>query len=93
MSATKLYIILFVIADIRENKVFIKGINYILLSQNKYDYSIKLGDIASITNGTNDVQDAVTENKKGLYPFYDRSEHVKYLDSYYIDDEAIESVK
>lgn len=89
MSSTKLYIILFVIADIRENKVFIKGINYILLSQNKYDYSIKLGEIASITNGTNDVQDAVTENKKGLYPFYDRSEHVKYLDSYYIDDEAI----
>ena len=38
-----------------------------------------MGDIVTITNGNSNVQDAVTQSKDGLYPFFDRSEDIKYL--------------
>ena len=37
-----------------------------------------MGDIVTITNGNSNVQDAVTQSKDGLYPFFDRSEDIKY---------------
>ena len=49
----------------------------------------RLGDIATITNGDSNVQDAVTEPKEGMYPFFDRSEDVKYLPTFLFDKEAI----
>ena len=49
----------------------------------------RMGDIASITNGNSNVQDAVTQSKDGLYPFFDRSEDIKYLPTFLFDKEAI----
>ena len=49
----------------------------------------RMGDIASITNGDSNVQDAVTESNDGLYPFFDRSEDIKYLSTFLFDKEAI----
>lgn len=49
----------------------------------------RLGDIATITNGDSNVQDAVSEPKEGMYPFFDRSEDVKYLPTFLFDKEAI----
>ena len=49
----------------------------------------RMGDIASITNGDSNVQDAVTQSKDGLYPFFDRSEDIKYLPTFLFDKEAI----
>ena len=49
----------------------------------------RMGDIVTITNGNNNVQDAVTQSKDGLYPFFDRSEDIKYLPTFLFDKEAI----
>ena len=49
----------------------------------------RMGDIATITNGDSNVQDAITESKDGLYPFFDRSEDIKYLPTFLFDKEAI----
>lgn len=49
----------------------------------------RMGDIVSITNGDSNVQDAVTESNDGLYPFFDRSEDIKYLSTFLFDKEAI----
>ena len=49
----------------------------------------KLGNVAKITNGNSDVQDAIEIYESGLYPFYDRSDVIKYLNTYYLDKEAI----
>ena len=49
----------------------------------------RMGDIATITNGNSNVQDAFTEAKDGLYPFFDRSEDIKYLPTFLFDKEAI----
>ena len=49
----------------------------------------KLGELAEINNGDSDVQDAVLESRQNLYPFFDRSDEVKYLPNYLYDDEAI----
>ena len=49
----------------------------------------RLGDIATITNGNRNVQDAITEYKDDLYPFFDRSEEIKYLPTFLFDKEAI----
>ena len=49
----------------------------------------RMGDIATITNGNSNVQDAITEAKDGLYPFFDRSEDIKYLPIFLFDKEAI----
>ena len=49
----------------------------------------RLGDIATITNGNSNVQDAITEYEDDLYPFFDRSEEIKYLPTFLFDKEAI----
>lgn len=49
----------------------------------------RMDDIVTITNGNSNVQDAVTESKDGLYPFFDRSEDIKYLPTFLFDKEAI----
>ncbi len=51
--------------------------------------SVKLGCIAKITNGSGDVQDAICEYKEGLFPFFDRSDNVKFFKDYSFDEEAI----
>ena len=50
---------------------------------------IHLGELASITNGNADVQDAIDNYEAGLYPFFDRSEQIKYLSRFYLDKAAI----
>ena len=49
----------------------------------------RMGDIVTITNGNSNVQDAVTQPKDGWYPFFDRSEDIKYLPIFLFDKEAI----
>ena len=49
----------------------------------------KLGEVAEITNGNSDVQDASVEYYEGAIPFFDRSEEIKYLDQYLFDEEAL----
>ena len=49
----------------------------------------RMGDIVTITNGNGNVQDAVIQSKDGLYPFFDRSEDIKYLPTFLFDKEAI----
>ena len=49
----------------------------------------RMGDIVTITNGNSNVQDAFTQSKNGLYPFFDRSEDIKYLPTFLFDKEAI----
>lgn len=51
--------------------------------------SINLGDIAHITNGSGDVQDAKVECIKDWFPFFDRSEELKWFPTYSFDKEAI----
>ena len=77
-----------------QNKVFdklqslIKGISSrIFASIQGIEY--RMGDIVTITNGNSNVQDAVTQSKDGLYPFFDRSEDIKYLPTFLFDKEAI----
>ena len=78
-----------------QNKI-IEDLRLLILGVNKrlfYNYNsteyVQLGEIATITNGANDVQDANLEYTDGLYPFYDRSETIKFLDTYFLDKEAI----
>ena len=49
----------------------------------------RMGDIVTITNGNSNVQDAVIQSKDGLYPFFDRSDDIKYLPTFLFDKEAI----
>ena len=49
----------------------------------------RMGDIVTITNGNSNVQDAVTLPKDGWYPFFGRSEDIKYLPTFLFDKEAI----
>ena len=66
----------------------IKGISSrIFASIQGFEY--RMGDIVTITNGNSNVQDAVTLSKDGLYPFFDRSEDIKYLPTFLFDKEAI----
>lgn len=51
--------------------------------------TIRLGELASVTNGNADVQDATDIYEAGLYPFFDRSEQIKYLNNFYLDKAAI----
>lgn len=48
--------------------------------------NVKLGDLSCVTNGKGDVQDALSEGK---YPFFDRSNVIKYVDEYLFEGEAI----
>ena len=66
----------------------IKGLNnkiFATIQGGKY----KLGDIATITNGNSNVQDASTKYKEGLYPFFDRSDDTKFLPTFLFNKEAI----
>ena len=51
--------------------------------------SMLLGDVAHISNGCGDVQDADPIKREGWYPFFDRSEEQKWFPTYSIDKEAI----
>ncbi len=51
--------------------------------------NICLGNIAHITNGSGDVQDANAECIKNWFPFFDRSEELKWFPTYSFDKEAI----
>lgn len=69
-------------------QTLIKGISSrIFASIQGIEY--RMGDIVTITNGNSNVQDAVTLSKDGLYPFFDRSEDIKYLPTFLFDKEAI----
>ena len=52
-------------------------------------HTIRLGKIAHITNGAGDVQDANTEHQEDWYPFFDRSEELKWFPTYSFDKEAV----
>ena len=66
----------------------IKGISSrIFASIQGFEY--RMGDIVTITNGNSNVQDAVTQSNDDLYPFFDRSEDIKYLPTFLFDKEAI----
>ena len=67
----------------------IKGLCSSLFDENKYDSFVRLGDISEITNGNSDVQDALLSYSDGMYPFFDRSEDIKFLPEYLLDKEAI----
>lgn len=66
----------------------IKGLRELLFKP-LLSYFVKLGNIAQITNGSGDVQDAVSDYQNGLYPFFDRSDEMKYFRDYSFDAEAI----
>ena len=77
-----------IIAHIFHLLSLISGISSIIFASiqgSKY----RLGEIAQITNGDSNVQDAVTEPQNSLYPFFDRSEDIKYLPTFLFDKEAI----
>ena len=46
----------------------------------------KIGEIASITTGSQNTQD---KNDKGIYPFYVRSQKVEHIDNYVFDTEGV----
>ena len=48
-----------------------------------------MGNIAHISNGNSDVKDASMVNDGRMYPFFDRSDEIKYLPEYLFDKEAI----
>lgn len=48
-----------------------------------------MGNISKISNGNSDVKDAYMFNNGELYPFFDRSDEIKYLPEYLFDKEAI----
>ena len=52
-------------------------------------HTIRLGKIAHITNGAGDVQDANTEHQEDWYPFFDRSEELKWFPTYSFDKETV----
>ena len=66
----------------------IKGLRELLFKPLLSNF-VKLGNIAKITNGSGDVQDAVSDYQNGLYPFFDRSDDVKYFRDYSFNAEAI----
>ena len=66
----------------------IKGISSKIFATIK-GFEYRMGDIATITNGNSNVQDAIADVKEGLYPFFDRSEDIKYLPTFLFDKEAI----
>ena len=60
-----------------------------MFQQAKYDHFVSLGDISQISNGNSDVKDASMNNDGSLYPFFDRSDEIKFLPEYLFDKEAI----
>ena len=60
-----------------------------MFQQAKYDHFVSLGNISQISNGNSDVKDASMYNDGSLYPFFDRSDEIKFLPEYLFDKEAI----
>ena len=73
---------------IEDLQCLIKGLRELLFKPLLTNF-VKLGNIAKITNGSGDVQDAISNYQDGLYPFFDRSDEVKYFRDYSFDAEAI----
>ena len=67
----------------------IKGLCQTLFVNTKYDNFVQLGNIAQISNGNSDVKDASIVNNGEMYPFFDRSDEIKYLPEYLFNKEAI----
>ena len=75
-----------IIEDLKKLKSVISKSIFSLIEDGK---SMLLGDVAHISNGCGDVQDADTIKREGWYPFFDRSEEQKWFPTYSIDKEAI----
>ena len=74
---------------IEKYESLIRGLYQFLFQQAKCDHFVSLGDISQISNGNSDVKDASMYNDGSLYPFFDRSDEVKFLPEYLFDKEAI----
>lgn len=72
----------------RDWKSLIKGLCEKLYNFTNASFK-RLGELADINNGDSDVQDAVLDSSQNLYPFFDRSDEIKFLPNYLFDDEAI----
>ena len=74
---------------IEKYESLIRGLYQLLFQNAKYNDFISLGDISQISNGNSDVKDASMNNDGSLYPFFDRSDEIKFLPEYLFDKEAI----
>lgn len=74
---------------IKDFASLLSAITDLLFHSIAYAHTIRLGDIAHITNGVGDVQDANTEHQEDWYPFFDRSEELKWFPTYSFDKEAV----
>ena len=74
---------------IEKYESLIRGLYQLLFQNAKYNDFVSLGDISQISNGNSDVKDASMDNDGSLYPFFDRSDEIKFLPEYLFDKEAI----
>ena len=74
---------------IEKYESLIRGLYQLLFQNAKYNDFVSLGDISQISNGNSDVKDASMNNDGNLYPFFDRSDEIKFLPEYLFDKEAI----
>ena len=74
---------------IEKYESLIRGLYQLLFQNAKYNDFVSLGDISQISNGNSDVKDASMNNDGSLYPFFDRSDEIKFLPEYLFDKEAI----